>query len=130
MNLIQRLLFIFQAQPLSPQNRSRLDKALQEFCARKTSMQTRGRNATKSLNKLLKIIELLFHLVQRPCEELSLAVLILEHYYQVADAMFDYEPGRLSEIEKEGSVFYKALRRRIFPSSSDDIFSMIFPNFA
>lgn len=83
-----------------------MDKALRKFCAQK-----KGKKSPNESNELSEMIELLFQLARRPCVELALVLSMLKNYFQEAETAFDYEPGRLSEIETERSYQHQALKR-------------------
>lgn len=63
-------------------------------------------NWENALKEILRTIELVFELAQRPCAELALVISMLKDYYEVADAIFDYEPVSPSDIEKQRSMYY------------------------
>ncbi|XP_046753146.1 SET and MYND domain-containing protein 4-like [Diprion similis] len=82
----------YRNQNLSQQSKKQLDKIMSDRTVYNLMTNDTVRYSPNTLNKLLKMINVLFETVQKPCIELSMAISMLKEYYNSADVIFHYEP--------------------------------------
>lgn len=84
------MVFTFQKQPLTQQNKNKLNKILMKH-SRYIDLAQDGNieSDPNMLSNLFKMVQLLYELVEKPCVELNNVVETVKHVYSLQGNRFD-----------------------------------------
>ncbi|XP_046483537.1 SET and MYND domain-containing protein 4-like isoform X1 [Neodiprion pinetum] len=82
----------YRKQKMSEDSKKQLDQIIYRYKVCNLMFDDNIRYLPNILNELLKMINLLFENVQKPCIELMMAISMLKEYYEWSDVIFHYEP--------------------------------------